>query len=423
MQSGLYKHLISNNKLIGHEEIQDSCVSSEGFLVIKPEYIPFISYPYEWCFSQLKDAALLTLEIQLLALSRGMSLKDASAYNVQFRQGKPIFIDTLSFEEYVEGRPWVAYKQFCEHFLAPLALMSHVDISLNRLLQNYIDGIPLSLARHILPRRTLFSFSLGLHIHLHGRQQNKSADENIDESKIIGSMSKRAQLALIDSLKGAVQKLKWSERNTEWADYYDNNNNYTDESLLQKENLVRLLVEKVSPDSVWDLGANDGRFSRIAAGMARNVISWDIDTTCVEHNYLNLKNTGDSGLLPLFLDLTNPSPSIGWSNSERPGFMDRGPCDLVLALGLIHHLAISNNLPLILIADSFSRIGNWLLLEFVPKEDSQVQKLLSSRKDIFPDYNIEQFKRTFCDFYTIEDEIMIENTSRTLLLLQKRQDA
>ncbi len=418
MDSGLYQSLCDKNWLVSHEETSEKANSSDSHLIIKPRRIPFISYPYEWSFSQLKDAAILTLEIQQEALSKGMTLKDASAYNIQFADGSPVFIDTLSFETYQDGSPWVAYRQFCQHFLAPLALMAHVDIRMGKMLVNYIDGIPLDLACKLLPGKTRFSFSLGLHLHLHARQQIKNSDAELNMKEVKLSMPMRSQLALLDGLLSGVKKLSWSAKDTEWHDYYANNNNYENESLSEKEKLVSAYVQSTTPHTVWDLGANDGRFSRIASQYCESVISWDIDPACVENNYLTTKERREKKILPLLMDLTNPSPDIGWSNNERDGFMRRGPCDALLALGLVHHLAIANNLPLTYIASSFSQLTKHLIIEFVPKEDSQVVKLLKNRVDVFDDYTQDKFEEIFLKYYSLEKSQLIEGTVRTLYLFK-----
>src|SRR6185436_4959816 len=154
MESGLYEKLVKAGLLIPHVEVdQPPAVEVDALKVIQPDRVPFISYPYEWSFGQLKSAALATLSIQKRALKMGMSLKDASAYNIQFVHGKATLIDTLSFEVYEEGEPWVAYRQFCQHFLAPLALMALKDVRLNQLLRVYIDGVPLDLVSELLPTR------------------------------------------------------------------------------------------------------------------------------------------------------------------------------------------------------------------------------------------------------------------------------
>ena len=382
--SGLYKNLIDSNLLIPHEEIAlKGHDSNDSYKIIKPEIIPFISYPYEWCFSQLKDAALLTLEIQKRALNYGMSLKDSSAYNIQFKNGKPIFIDTLSFEIYTKGKPWTPYKQFCQHFLAPLALMSFKDIRLSGLMKLYIDGIPLDLASLLLPLRSNFNFSSLIHIHLHAKAQKHFSAKCIKRKE--KKISRLSLMGLIDSLESSIKKLKYKRNKTEWGDYYENTN-YSPEGFIHKKQIVSDLLNKLDLKVVWDLGSNTGEFSRIAADKKMQVISFDSDPLAVEKNYQECISKHESHILPLLIDLTNPSSNIGWNNEERISLLGRGPADIVLALALIHHLAISNNLPLHKIADFFSKTCNSLIIEFIPKDDSQVQRLLTSRKDIFIEY-------------------------------------
>jgi len=219
--SGLYAALTEQGLLLPHQEAELlSPASDQAYLVICPEQLEFISYPYEWSFSQLQDAALVTLAIQKKALEYGMSLKDCSAYNIQFVHGKPKLIDTLSFELYPEGSPWVAYRQFCQHFLAPLALMMYCHIGLIQLMRSYIDGIPLDLVSALLPKRTRINLGLALHIHLHSSAQMRFSDKAVDKSTIRRKMTKTQMLGLIDSLENLVRKMKLKSNRTEWADYY-----------------------------------------------------------------------------------------------------------------------------------------------------------------------------------------------------------
>jgi len=419
IQSGLYDKLVENELLIPHKEVQIPNIETtiNYYKILEPEVIPFISYPYEWSFSQLKDAALVTLQIQKMALEYGMCLKDASAYNIQFRHGKPILIDILSFEKYQEGKPWVAYKQFCEHFLVPLALMAYKDIRLNQLLKIYIDGIPLNLATKLLPLRSWLRFPLLLHIHLHARSQKYLLNKNINVDK--RTFSKKSLLSLIDSLESAISKLKWEPEKTEWSEYYKDTN-YSQEAMFHKKKLVDDYIEEVKPNTVWDLGANIGIFSRIASNKGIYTVSFDSDPSVVEKSYLQVKNYKERNILPLCVDLTNPSPSIGWSNKERLSLIERGPCDLALMLGLIHHIAISNNVPLIQIADFLSQICRYLIIEFVPKDDSQVQRLLRFRKDIFQDYDEKNFEIAFLNYFSILKREKIVDSKRTIYLMKNK---
>ncbi|OGS22099.1 MAG: hypothetical protein A3J83_03755 [Elusimicrobia bacterium RIFOXYA2_FULL_40_6] len=413
ISSGLYKSLAGKCFIVPHEEI-----SSDGGITIKPLQIPFISYPYEWCFSQLKDAALLTLDIQKEALKFGMTLKDCSAYNIQFYKGKAIFIDTLSFETYNEGQPWIAYKQFCQHFLAPLALIVYKDIRLNNLSKEFLDGIPLDLASKILPAETWFKLSLLSHIHIHSKSQKRYSCEEIKKSSF--HISKQSLLALIDNLETAVKKLRWSPGKTEWADYYSDNS-YTDSVMKQKQKTVSEFIDKVNPKNVWDLGGNTGRFSRIASDKGLNTISFDIDPCAIESSYQEAKKKGEKNILPLVMDLTNASPGIGWANNERMPLIQRGPVDLALALALVHHLAISNNVPFKKIADFLGSVCRALIIEFVPKMDVQVQRLLSSREDVFPGYTRENFEQEFSKCFAIEKSLNIDDSKRVLYLMKNKK--
>jgi ribosomal protein L11 methylase PrmA len=421
IESGLYEKLVDNGSLVAHEEMTlDLALTDSAYKILQPRRIPFISYPFEWSFSQIKDSALLTLDIQQKALDSGMTLKDASAYNIQFLDGRPIFVDTLSFESYEEGAPWVAYRQFCQHFLAPLALMSRVDVRLSQLLRVHIDGVQLDLASRLLPFSTRWSLGLGLHIHLHAKSQKKYADRMLAREKIKKIISHRELLGLLDSLRTAVDKLVWKPGGTAWFDYYEANNNYGEAGLQEKERIIDEIVAQFGPKIVWDLGGNTGRFSRIATARGAFVVCWDNDPGCVEANYRMVRREKETNILPLLLDLTNPSPGIGWNNEERSSLGQRAPADLILALGLLHHLAISNNTPLPQIARFLGSLSNGLIIEFVPKEDSQVQKLLATREDIFPDYNLDGFKNAFRHNFFIEREITIPGTKRTIYFMKGR---
>lgn len=419
LSSGLYQKLIDDKLLIPHQEMPLTLAMDpkQAYKIIRPEPVKFISYPYEWSFSQLRDAALVMLNIQKISLEYDMSLKDAPAYNIQFHRGRPVLIDTLSFEKYVEGRPWVAYKQFSQHFLAPLALMCKVDIRLNQLLKNYIDGIPLDLAAELLPSRTKFSFSFLTHIHMHARSQKHFSDK--PEKALKGKMSKQGLMGLIDSLESSVKKLSFNPGGTEWGNYY-NETNYTPAAFKQKRQIVKKYLTKVGGDLIWDMGANRGEFSRLASDKAL-VVAFDFDPAAVEKNYLDLIENKIEHILPLQIDLTNPSPALGWNNRERKSLPQRGPADTVMALALIHHLAISNNLPFDLIARYFNEISKkYLIIEFVPKDDSQIQKLLASREDIFSDYNQAGFESAFSRLFEIIEKSPIVDSGRLIYLMQTK---
>lgn len=428
MNSGLYADLARSGLLIEHEEdaLRIAAVP-RAHVVLRPTPVPFISYPYEWCHGQLKDAALLTLELQKRALARGFTLRDASAYNVQFLDGRPVWIDTLSFGVLVEGEPWPAYRQFCQHFLAPLALVSLVDASLGRLSAQHIDGVPLELAASVLPAASRLRPGLLTHLHLHARSIKRSSGAGSTGclpprpgSVRRTGVSRAGLRAFAESLQATIERLTWQPSGT-WTQY-SVNNNYSPAAQRHKEMLVRgLLAQALGCDrvsTVWDLGGNTGTYGRVAAGMGLRVVVMDTDPGAIELLYRDCRSRGEKQILPLVQDLTNPSAAIGWANEERRSLLQRGPVDLVLALALVHHLAIANNVPLGEVARFFSSLGRWLIVEFVDKEDSQVQRILSTRADVFGSYHQAGFEAAFARYFDAVARCRIDDSKRTLYLMR-----
>jgi SAM-dependent methyltransferase len=420
MASGLYDKLTGRGLLVSHEEVEPRSEMATGaYKVIRPAAVPFVSYPYEWSFSQLQDAALATLEIQKLALEHGMVLRDASAYNIQFVEGHPQLIDTLSFDVYVNGEPWVAYRQYCQHFLAPLVLMSRVHPDLLQLMRVYIDGIPLPLAAKLLPVRSRFNFGLATHVSLHARFQKQHEDK---AKRPAGAVSSLSLVGLLDNLERTVRGLKLRISKTQWGDYYEHTN-YSDAAFGEKARITEEFLKQSSPKRVVDLGSNDGSFSRIAEKLGAYVVSADIDPLAVDANWRQVKSRGETQLLPLLIDLTNPSPELGWDNSERRSFTERATADMALALALIHHLAIAGNLPLEMVAEYFASLAPRLVIEFVPKEDSQVKRLLATREDIFDDYTPAGFEAAFGQHFAILEQREVKGSARIMYLMERKKEA
>jgi SAM-dependent methyltransferase len=421
LSSGLYERLAEAGLVIPHEEVDPELAAEPpAYRVIKPEPVDVISYPYEWAFSQLKDAALLTLRAQALAAAAGMALRDASAYNVQFHRGVPVLIDSLSFERARPDRPWSAYRQFCEHFLAPLALMSKTDIRLGRLLRDHVEGIPLDLAARLLPGRSRLSLGLGPHIHLHSRAQRKHAADNVAPADVETATMSASKLAtLIESLRSTVEGLTWEPEGTAWADYADNTS-YDDEATSAKVEAVRSALTRIGGKRAWDLGANTGRYSAVAAAAGYRVVALDIDPGAVERGYRAIRADGRDDILPLLADITDPSPAIGWANAERASLLERVDADVILALALVHHLAIGSNVPLPMIAELFASLAPHAVVEFVPKDDAMVQRLLAFREDVFAGYSIEGFRAAFEPWFAVATEAPITGSGRTLFHLTRR---
>lgn len=417
MESGLYAVLSSRGLLVRHEET--NCPPAEpaqAVKVVRPHLVSFISYPYEWCFSQFKDAALLTLDIQEAALKKGMSLKDASAFNIQFEGGRPIHIDTLSFTAADSGPAWIAYRQFCEHFLAPLALMTRRDASLGRLLALHPDGVPLDLTCRLLPRHTFWHFHRWLHLWFHNLGQRNAHRIRTPNSPT----SERQRLALVDSLRSAVNSLQPRRVSSRWSQYEADRPSYSTVARASKEAIVSEIIAAVRPKLLWDLGCNTGVFSQIAAGHQAYAVACDYDHDCIESLYQRIRMQPGASILPLVVDFTNPTPPVGWAGRERQSWLQRGPADMALALAVVHHWALGNNVPLPMIAEFFSTCTRHLLIEFVPKTDPMSRRLLASRADIFPDYDRQHFEATFARHFVIQRTVELPESERVLYHFELR---
>lgn len=412
--SPFFNELISSGKLIGYENCEPES-NSGVFKTIKPTKLPFISYPCEWSFSQLKKAALLTLSIQKAAIKNGFSLKDASAYNVQFIGARAIFIDTLSFEQYESGKPWQAYKQFCSHFLSPLLLSYYGNPELKTLALNYMDGIPLDLCSKLLPFKSRFNLFAYTHIHLHARFEKKhSEDTKLNTSKL--QISKERSLSIIEHLESGIKSLQTSKNKTNWTEYYSTCS-YSKDGLSTKKTFIESCLKKHAGEMCVDLGANTGEFSKLAANYFATVIACDSDVEVVT----KIQNEKVKNITAFHVDLTNPTPSYGWNNLERKSFIERiYKADFTLALALIHHLCIGNNVPLPKVAEFFAKCSNKLIIEFVPKTDIQVAKLLVTKKDVFLDYTLETFLNSFNKYFNLVQQQSIPDSDRVLFFLSKK---
>ncbi len=431
IQSGLYKKLVAEKMLLPHSEL-DNTDSFTGidynnlYKIIKPEQLKFISYPYEWSFHQLKDAAVLTLKIMLNALEYNMILKDATAYNIQFHNGggNPVFIDTLSFEKYTEGSIWNAYSQFCRHFLNPLVLCKYTDYRFYKESVNYIDGIPSDFVSKMLPYKTKFNLNILMHIHLNAKVQKKAENsKNTSENRKI-YLSKSKLIQLIQNLLSTVQSLdyKTNKEKTTWHGYYSFTN-YDNESFHEKEQIVITYIKKCGSNSkILDLGANNGHFSRIISPYVKDsiIISSDIDYYAVDDNYQSTAQDEVKNIYPLITDLTLPSPAIGFAGKERLSFLERiENSDILLSLALIHHIAITHNVPFRNISKLFSNLTNYLIIEWVPAYDSQTKKILDENTGDYSFYTEENFEDAFTKHFIILEKTLIKRTQRILYLMKK----
>jgi len=348
-----------------------------------------------------------------------MILKDASAFNIQFIGGKPCLIDTLSFLKLgADTKPWVAYKQFCEHFLVPLSLMSYFDNRLNLMLRSFLDGIPIELGSALLPLRSYLSFGLFIHIHLHSRFHRKYSARNTEQRKAAKTVSQHSLLGLTESLRASIHTLHPQKKKTRWADYYQQTSD--PEYLRTKKDIIGRVISRIHPELVWDVGANNGEFSRAFSDNNIEVISLDSDPNCVDETYLTARRTNDQFLHPLLFNIIDPSPDLGWANEERRSFFKRSKPDLIVAFAIIHHLSISQNIGFDLIAKLFSATGTYLLIEFLEQDDPRVLELLMFKENKQNDYSRMNFEKSFSNHYQILERYQTESKSRVVYLMESR---
>lgn len=401
MQSGLYKELTDKALLIPHTEVD----SNNDYIKIRPEQIPFISYPYEWCFSMLKEAAVKTLEINRIAMQYGLQLKDASAYNMQFYKNKMTLIDTLSFMDWTPGQPWYSYPQFLRHFLNPLLLMSDCDAKLGQLSKFYLDGIPSNITARLLPNLKRLSVPYITHVF--------SQAMNLKTTKTDVVMLPVVLKTILTNIDLFIRGLKYKTK-SDWTQYGDAGS-YTENAYNQKIDIVSLALSKLSHTTLADFGTNTGDFAQMANVNDYKVVAIDNDHDCIESIY---HKTGN--ILPLVVDICNPSPAIGWLNNERKSFLERGKFDTVLALALIHHLCIGNNVPLAKVAQMFaSCCKHTLIIEWVPPDDKQALKLSLNGKKNVPAYTEDIFINEFGNYFSFANPTPITESDRKIYLMQR----
>lgn len=412
--SGLYAALVKKEWLVAHTENSQIIAENESwYKTLEPEQIPFISYPYEWCYGQFRDAALLTLSVLRASLDHGMIIKDATPYNVQFVRGKAIFIDTLSFEKYDASKPWVAYRQFCNLFLFPLYLEYYLKTDFQKTLIAWPDGIPVDVTSRLLPLKSGLSLGVWLHVYLQNtvtkNVQGKTQEERFNKKKL---------LQLVTHLEGTILRLSTRMGRSVWSNYYSDTI-LSPEYLAEKEKIFRNIISGLLARTALDLGCNDGYFSKIMADQGISVVAVDNDSRSISNLYDDISSEKRTNLLPLVLDAANPSPAIGFRNRERAAFHDRIRTDLVVALALVHHLVIGKNISLPVLADYFAGIAPVLIIEWIPKNDDKVQQMLASRKDVFAGYSQAEFETQFSRHFNIVSRYPVAGTVRTIYLMEK----
>jgi len=414
-----YTKLVESKKLIGTQEVpvgqnplpDDVKAGWTGFLEHDP--VPVISYPYEWSFSMLKAAAILQLHLVERAVSNGFTLKDASPYNIQFVDRKPVFIDIPSFEPLQEGEPWSGYRQFCEMFLFPLFMQAYKGCNFQPFMRSSIDGINVQAAASLFGFRDRFRKGVISHVWLQSKLDRRfgGSSENVRSNLKSAGFNRELILVNVRKLQKLVRKLEWEATGSEWGDYTEFHN-YSDKDHVCKEEFIRNVIATEKPGVVWDIGCNTGQFSRIAAENCNQVVATDIDHVAVERLYLD--ESAPANILPLVQNVADPSPNWGWRNRERSDLQTRSRPDLVLCLALIHHVVITANIPLAEFIDWLAGLTDKLVIEYVSRKDDKVKTLLRNKEDKYQDYSRESFQANLERHFEIRQRQEVNNGDRTL---------
>jgi hypothetical protein len=398
--SGLFRSAVADGRLVATEtadvQAPPEILPDGAAAVLRHERIPFVSYPYEWTFGMLRDAAVLHLDLIDGALGEGMTLKDASPYNVQWRGAAPVFTDIGSFEVLRADEPWVGYRQFCTLFLYPLMLQAYRGVPFQPWLRGSLEGITPAQMAGLLSGRDRLRRGVLTHVALHARLERRhAADSRKEIRKDLRKAGFKPEIvrANVRRMRKLVERLRWSPGETAWTGYAENRG-YADADRAAKDAFVEQAAAARRPRLAWDIGTNDGAFARLVAPHADAVVAMDFDHETVEHLYRALREEGDRRILPLVVDALDPSPARGWRGAERQTLEGRGTPDLTLALALVHHLSITGNVPLRDVVDWLASLRGALVVEFPTREDPMVQRLLDAKEDgAHPDYALDHFER------------------------------
>ena len=389
---------------------------------VRHDAVPFVTWPYEWPFSMLRDAALLQLRLLETSVTNGWMLKDATPFNVQWRGVRPTFVDAPSFATW-DGGYWQGYRQFCATFLTPLLLTAHLGIPFQPLLRSRLEGIPPEEAVRYF--RGLRRFKRGVPSHVWFPAAAEGAVRRrrrpaLAARRRSGRQSRTALLALLDNLQRLIAGLSAGPAPSDWARYADNHS-YDDTDYGRKRDFVERHAAARRPRLTWDLGANTGTFARVAARSSGAVVAVDGDHEAVDLLYRRLRAAGGDAprnVVPLVMDVANPSPGQGWAGRERAAFEARGRPDLVLCLALMHHLRVAANVPLARCLDWLSSLDAAVILEFVGREDEMFRALVEHRREDFPDYTAERFEAEVRRRFRVLDRQQVKGGARELLLLE-----
>jgi hypothetical protein len=394
--------------------------------ILRHETIPFVSFPYEWTFGMLKDAALLHLELLQSALDEDVTLKDGTAYNVQFVGTRPVFIDVASFERFTPGQPWAGYRQFCQTFLYPLFLQAYRNVAFHPFLRGCLAGISPADCARLMSLRDLARPGVLTHVCLHARLESERSvqQSNLQQALPRAGFDKSLIRNNAAGLERIIGRLSWNPPHSKWSGYQDSNS-YADADRRRKADFVHQSVAARPREVVWDLGCNTGEYSRIAARHARQVVAMDSDHLAVERMYQSLKSepraASTGTILPLVSNVADPSPSLGWRGKERKSQTERGRPDLTLCLALVHHLCIDAGIPLRELLAWLAGVGTELVIEFVERTDPMVQLLLRNRRDSCDDYELGNFELWLHEYFDVVRQERLESGTRTLYHALTRQ--
>jgi hypothetical protein len=414
-----------DGRIVATERVDTAPPHSDGYAwaaVLRHDRIPFISYPYEWSFGMLKEAALLQLDLMRAALAEGMILKDSSAYNVQWNGAEPVFIDIPSFETLAPGEPWIGYRQFCELFLYPLMLEAYKGVDFRAWLRGSLDGIPAASLRPLLSARDLMRSGVLMHVVAQNALQRRyaGAKGSVRSSLAEAGFDKRFIVRNVEGLRHTVERMRPGGGKTVWADYAQTHS-YDDAEFEAKCAFVRDAASRRRWPLVWDLGCNTGTFSRIAAEHADYVVAVDGDHMAIEHLFRTQKERPDRRrILPLVMNLADPSPNQGWRGLERRSLADRGTPALTLCLALIHHVVISASIPMRDFVAWLAGLGTSLVIEFVGREDEMVERLLANKDDQYGDYRGEVFEALLSEHFEIAAKQPLKGGKRAIYLALAR---
>ncbi len=424
MQSGLYRQLQAKELLIAHEEIdfEEGNENPQIYKLIKPTQISFQSYPFEWSYTQWRKAILAYLAINKIALRHGMILKDATPYNFYLKAGKAIMLDTSSFEFFKAGDKWMAYKQFCSEFFTPLALMHYSGQRWSRITKSHLRGLPLNFVSKQLPLKSWFNISTFLHIHLHSKYANAEGETNAikAQQKSNRGFSVEKLVSLSEMIHSTVKGWRTPYPfEKHWSTYYENDIEF-DAYLEDKEKTIKGWLENIKPNRVLDLGANTGKFSFLASQYAERVVALEYDDICVDRIEKDILDQKIGNLDVLTMDLSDATSNLGVLDMEFASIYLRAKSDMVMALALIHHLHISNQLSFDQIAEMLVQFTNqYAIVEFIPIEDSKVQLLMKEKAKDFKDYSEKNFIRALSKFFMIKESQILQISERKLFLLEK----